>query len=82
MYLQILRRTGQVESALGGENIFLKQPEPDQPIFVSITSNYVMVKYEPLYLRLPFWWRSKYICCFTKSATIKVNLLLKLGTKE
>ncbi|XP_047540885.1 uncharacterized protein LOC125073828 isoform X3 [Vanessa atalanta] len=32
---EIMRRTGQVESVLGGENIFLKQPEPDQPIYAA-----------------------------------------------
>nr|XP_037876909.1 talin-1 isoform X5 [Bombyx mori] len=30
---QILRTTGEVESMLGGEGIFKKQPEPDQPIY-------------------------------------------------
>lgn len=30
---EILRTTGEVESVLGGENIFRKQPEPDQPIY-------------------------------------------------
>ncbi|KAG6459685.1 hypothetical protein O3G_MSEX011532 [Manduca sexta] len=30
---EILRTTGEVESVLGGENIFNKQPEPNQPIY-------------------------------------------------
>ncbi|XP_038219104.1 talin-1-like isoform X2 [Zerene cesonia] len=32
---EIIRKTGEIESALGGETIFQKEPEPDQPIFAA-----------------------------------------------
>ncbi|XP_045486620.1 talin-B [Pieris rapae] len=32
---EIIRKTGEVESALGGETIFQKEPEADQPIFAA-----------------------------------------------
>ncbi|VVC87567.1 unnamed protein product [Leptidea sinapis] len=31
--LEIIRKTGEVESVLGGENIFHQEPQPDQPIY-------------------------------------------------
>ncbi|CAG4985145.1 unnamed protein product [Colias eurytheme] len=32
---EIIRKTGEIESALGGETIFQKEAEPDQPIFAA-----------------------------------------------
>ncbi|XP_050671805.1 uncharacterized protein LOC126970120 isoform X2 [Leptidea sinapis] len=33
--LEIIRKTGEVESVLGGENIFHQEPQPDQPIYAA-----------------------------------------------
>ncbi|KAJ2939408.1 hypothetical protein O0L34_g10835 [Tuta absoluta] len=41
---EILRTTGEVESALGGENIFKKLPEPDQPIYNAALSLHSAVR--------------------------------------
>ncbi|KAI5639039.1 vinculin family domain-containing protein [Phthorimaea operculella] len=41
---EILKTTGEVESALGGENIFKKLPEPDQPIYNAALSLHSAVR--------------------------------------
>ncbi|XP_072945779.1 uncharacterized protein [Epargyreus clarus] len=41
---EILRTTGEVESFLGGENIFQKQPEPNQPIYAAALDLHATVR--------------------------------------
>ncbi|KAJ0171017.1 hypothetical protein K1T71_013216 [Dendrolimus kikuchii] len=41
---EILRTTGEVESVLGGENIFKKQPESDQPIYMVALDLHTSIK--------------------------------------
>lgn len=41
---EFMRRTGEVEAVLGGENIFKKQPEPDQPIYAAALGLHAAVR--------------------------------------
>nr|XP_032525056.1 talin-1-like [Danaus plexippus plexippus] len=41
---EVLKKTGEVESVLGGENIFQKEPESDQPIYTAALQLHAAVR--------------------------------------
>ncbi|XP_041983388.1 talin-2-like isoform X2 [Aricia agestis] len=44
IFAEILKKTSQVESVLGGEGIFNREPEPDQPIFAAALDLHAAVR--------------------------------------